>query len=373
MLKFDLMKKDIKQIYVAATRQNDGKTMASVGLFYSMTKRFEKVAYMKPVGQQYQIIDDKKVDKDAILFQRVYDLKDSYEDMSPIAVPKGFTTSYLDNPENDVLRKTLTESHSHLLQENDFLLIEGTGHAGVGSVFDLSNADVAKLFNSKVILVSLGGIGKSIDEIILNKSVFDKLGVEILGVIINKVQQEKYDKISTYVKKSLDRHNLKLLGCIPFVNTLNFPTVESVFNKIGGELLSDKLGQQSIIEKCVIGDSVPHDVLSSLTPNSLFIVPSTREGLIMAALCGNMLDSEIVYYISAIVLTGGKMPHERVLNIIKRAHIPLILVKEDSFTIATKINNMIFKIGHKESDKIEKIQSIFEKYVDVDFIYENLN
>ena len=92
----------------------------------------------------------------------------------------------------------------------------------------------------------------------------------------------------------------------------------------------------------------------------------------MAALCGNMLDSEVVYYISGIVLTGGKMPHERVLNLIKKTHIPLILVEEDSFTIATKLNNMIFKIGHKESDKIETIQSIFEQYVDVDYIEENL-
>lgn len=362
-----------KQIFIAATRQNDGKTMASLGLFYAMTKRFEQVAYMKPVGQQYQVIDDKKVDKDAVLFQRVYDLQDSFEDMSPIAVPSGFTTSYLDNPRRDDYVDRLIQSYNKLIQNNDFLLIEGTGHAGVGSVFDLSNADVAKLFNSKVILVSLGGIGRSIDEIILNKSVFDKLGVEILGVIVNKVKQDKYEKISKYIRKSLERHNLNLLGCIPFVETLNSPTVESVFSKVDGTLLSSELGLQNVIEKCVIGDSVPHEVLSSLTPNSLFIVPSTREGLIMAALCGNILDSEVVYFISGIVLTGGNMPHDRVLNLIKRAHIPLILVKEDSFTIATKINNMIFKIGHKESDKIDKIQTIFEEYVDVDYICENLS
>ena len=105
----------------------------------------------------------------------------------------------------------------------------------------------------------------------------------------------------------------------------------------------------------------------------VIVVPLTLSTTLSSRPAATVLASIVIVDISAIVLTGGKMPHERVLNIIKRAHIPLILVKEDSFTIATKINNMIFKIGHKESDKIEKIQSIFEKYVDVDFIYENLN
>ena len=61
----------------------------------------------------------------------------------------------------------------------------------------------------------------------------------------------------------------------------------------------------------------------------------------MAALCGNLLDSEIVYYVSGIIFTGGKQPHERVLNLIKRTHIPLMVVEEDSFTMATIITNML--------------------------------
>ncbi|RAP28781.1 hypothetical protein DID76_04425 [Candidatus Marinamargulisbacteria bacterium SCGC AG-414-C22] len=365
------MTKSKKKIFIAATRQNDGKTMTSLGLFNAIKKRFPKCGYMKPVGQQYLVIDDKKVDKDAVLFQKCYQLEDSFDVMSPIAVASTFTTTYLDNPKLDFYQEKLLTSFKKLKRKNDFLLIEGTGHAGVGSIFDLSNADVAKLFGSKVILVSLGGIGRSIDEILLNKAVFDLLGVEILGVIINKVRFDKYDKVYEYVSKALRRNQLKLLGCIPYVDFLNNPTVEDVFQKLDGKLLSHKLGFQNRIEKCVIGDTVPNEVLSSLTPNSLFIVPAAREGLIMAALCGNLLDSEVVYFVSGIILTGGKYPHERVLSLIKRAHIPLLLVEEDSFTITTKINNMLIKIGSNDSEKIEKIQDLCEEYVDVDFICEN--
>ena len=148
-----------KQLFIAATRQNDGKTMVSLGLFRAIHSRFERVAYMKPVGQQYIEVEGNKIDKDACLFQEVYDLKERFTDMSPIAVPQGFTQNYIDTPHRDDLSKTLLTARDSLQKESDFLLIEGTGHAGVGSVFDMSNADVAHLFGSKVILVSWEVLG----------------------------------------------------------------------------------------------------------------------------------------------------------------------------------------------------------------------
>ncbi len=75
--------------------------------------------------------------------------------------------------------------------EKDFVLCEGSGHAGVGSVFDLSNAQVAKILGAKVIIVTQGGIGKPIDEVSLNQALFEKEGVEIIGVILNKVLGDK--------------------------------------------------------------------------------------------------------------------------------------------------------------------------------------
>ncbi len=72
-------------------------------------------------------------------------------------------------------------------------LCEGSGHAwGWVSVFDLSNARVAKILGAKVIIVSQGGIGKPIDEIALNQALFEKEGVEVIGVILNKVLGKRW-------------------------------------------------------------------------------------------------------------------------------------------------------------------------------------
>ena len=77
--------------------------------------------------------------------------------MSPIAVEPDFTRRYLSGGITHQLHDRVRTAFDIAAWEKDFVIIEGTGHAGVGSVFDLSNATVAKLLKSKVIIVSRGG------------------------------------------------------------------------------------------------------------------------------------------------------------------------------------------------------------------------
>lgn len=358
----------MKKLFVAATRQNDGKTMVSLGLFHAILRRITKpkLAYIKPVGQQYKLIDGEKIDKDAVLFQKVYDLTDPFKYMSPIAVPSGFTKQYINAPHLDQLKASLLHAQEQLAHGREFFLIEGTGHAGVGSVFDLSNAAVAKLMGAKVVLISQGGIGRAIDEIMLNKAVFELMGAEILGVILNKVKKDKYDQMRPYVEKGLQRHNLKLYGMIPFVDMLIRPCVASIFEKFESSILAGEENILNTVTQCVIGDMVPHDALSHLSRHTMLIVPANREGLIMTMLSNSIFKESRDPFLSGIIFTGGKKPHDRIVEILQKTHTPSICVSDDSFTVATRINNLLVKVRADEPEKIEKAQFLVEKYVDVD-------
>ena len=48
------------------------------------------------------------------------------------------------------------------------------------------------------------GIGKPIDEVALNQALFEKEGVEIIGVILNKVMGEKVDYITDFARRGLN-------------------------------------------------------------------------------------------------------------------------------------------------------------------------
>lgn len=355
----------MKKLYVSATRQNDGKTIVSLGLLKALAKRGLSVGYMKPVGQQYLVIKGQKIDKDVALMQSIFGLQDKLVDMSPIAIPKGFTEDYILRGKANRLSDRVKQAYKQVSKGKEFFLIEGTGHAGVGSVFDMSNSVVTKLLGAKAIIVSLGGIGRPIDEIMLNKAKFDREQVDVLGVIINKVLPSKFSKIDKFVRKGLARKKIDVLGVIPYDDVLSNPSVAELLEDLDGQLLSGEDGLHNIVGKFVIGDMLPHEALDYFSGHTLLIIPGNREELILAALSGYTLGKSKAPPISAIIFTCGIRPHKKIMDLLKRTNIPLILVPQDSFTIASDINHMIFKLRAEDKDKISEIEFLIEKHVDV--------
>ena len=194
--------KILKNIFLSSIYQNAGKTTISIGLFQALRERNLKTTFLKPVGQQVVRVKDSSVDKDSYLIGEIYGRGRKLKEMSPVTIGPGYTEKYIMNPHKDELQNKILKSFASLTKGKDAIIVEGTGHAGVGAVVDNSNADVAHLLGSKVIIISGGGIGRSIDEIVLNKALFELRDVEILGVIVNKVRPDKYEKIHKVDRKS---------------------------------------------------------------------------------------------------------------------------------------------------------------------------
>lgn len=362
----------MKKVYVAATRQNDGKTITCLGLVSALRKRMPNVGYIKPVGQRYVEINGHRIDEDALLIKDVFRLEGDIQDMSPIAIPQGFTEAYIENPNREALATSILASFNRVAEGKDLVLVEGTGHAGVGSVFDMSNGDVAKLLGTKVILVSSGGIGRPIDEIILNKAMFDQFGVDILGVIVNKVQEEKYEKIDRVVRKGLERKGLEVLGVMPYRQVLSSPTIEQLMKDIDGRLLSGEAGLQNSVARIVVGAMSPHEALDFFGPDALLITPGTREDIILAAMSSCVVGVGKLNCMSGIILTGGTEPHPNIMHLIRRTLIPVIIVEDDTFSTVAKIDRLIVKIRSEDHEKIEATEELVEEFVDLDRVMELL-
>jgi hypothetical protein len=88
------------RVFIAATRQNDGKTTTSLGLIGALQKYFPRIGYIKPVGQRFVEIESEKIDEDTVLMDAVYRMDIPLVDMSPIAVEPDFTRKYLQAANN---------------------------------------------------------------------------------------------------------------------------------------------------------------------------------------------------------------------------------------------------------------------------------
>ncbi len=131
-----------KRIFIAATRQNDGKTTTSLGLFSALQKRSEHIGFIKPIGQRFIEQEGYKVDEDTVLLDSVYKVEIPIDAMSPVAIEPSFTRRYLENPDDslEVIIDKMCRAFDRAAYQREYIIIEGSGHAGVGSVFDMSNA-----------------------------------------------------------------------------------------------------------------------------------------------------------------------------------------------------------------------------------------
>ena len=350
-----------KRIFIAATRQNDGKTVLSLGLTMCFMKHTTRIGFIKPVGQRYLVINGEQVDEDSVLVKEVCNLKFSLKDMSPIAVERGFTERFVENGDVKELEEKIFHSYKRVAEGNELVIIEGTGHAGVGSIFGLNNARVAKLLGAKVLLITVGGIGRPFDEIMLNRALFEKEGVEILGVIINKVLPEKMEKVKKVLGKALAEQGLREFGVVPYVKILSSPTLAQIAEALEGEIISDKEINRRV-DNIVVGAMAPHHALSYFLPGSLIITPGDREDIILATMAKG---EEIV----GLILTCGVRPHPTILQLIKKANFPVILVPTDTYTTASRVHDLVVKVRPEDKEKIQVIKDLVEEYISVEEIY----
>jgi BioD-like phosphotransacetylase family protein len=366
------MKKALRKVFISATGQNDGKTTVSIGLIHAFRERFDRVGFIKPVGQRYLIERGKRIDEDSVLIEKICGIECSLQDMSPIAIEKGFTKKCILEGRSGELINKIKKSFERVCKGKDAVVIEGTGHAGVGSVFELSNATVAKMLSSKVVIVASGGIGRPIDEIMLSKALFDKEKVEVAGVIINKVRPEKYDKVNRIVRMGLKKRGLRVLGVIPYKGLLSEPTVAQVLEELKFELLTPGKRLNTYIDKILIGAMAPHDALRYFSDRSLVITPGDREDLLLAVVGFQMDRAPQGLRMAGIILSGGIRPHKTIVDLIKRAGIPLLLADGDTYSVASRVHDLTVKMKPEDSEKTRLAREMIKEYVDIDALIEQL-
>ncbi len=362
----------MKKVFIAATKQNDGKTTVSLGLICNFQKKFKRVGFIKPIGQRYLEEEGLKIDEDSILVEEVCGFKCGLKDMSPIAVEKGFTEKYILRPDKKSITRQIQDSFRRISQKQNLVVIEGTGHAGVGSVFDHSNATVAKLLGAKVIIISSGGVGRPIDEVVLNKALFEKEGVKVLGAIINKVLPDKFEKINRLVRSGLERKGINVLGVISYNPMLARPTIEQILDDSDFQVLTGSEFLEAEVSRVIVGAMEPLDAIKYITNDSLMITPGDRQDMIMTALSCFRDTPDKRPRICGIVLSGGIIPEPPIMNMLEQSHIPVLLAKSDTYDVATHIHDLTVKIRPCDKNKINAVVKLIRDHVDLDKILKGI-
>ena len=358
---------ETKKIFMAATGQHVGKTSMTLGLVSLLRERGFNVGYCKPVGQQYVEIDGKRADKDAVVLASMLGLPLDPDIHSPIIIGGGDTEKYLKNPCPEKLNRRILDAASELEKRHEVIVFEGTGHPGVGSVVDHSNADVASLLGAGVIIVAEGGIGNTIDRLCLSKALFDRPGVEIIGTIINKVKPAKMKKVREALQTGLARKGLLPLGLVPFEETLVYPRLEHIKKAVGADVISGVDGMKKTIRWPVFGTVIDPESTPD-TEEILLVTPADQIDLLLESVARLRMKKGADWRIGGLLLTAGKFIPEEIIPLFDAVGIPVLSTPMDTYTVAARLHDLVAKIDPDSQDKIETVKKLFRDHVGLRFL-----
>ena len=374
-----------RPIFVAATKQHVGKTTTSLAIMSGLQKRFDKVGFLKPVGQQHVAVKDSndnelRVDKDVVLVREHFNLDHvDYGDMSPVIIPAGYTKRYVDGEISfgEQLRD-VENSMYNIAKSSDVVLIEGTGHCAVGSIVGLNNAKVASIIGADMVLVANGGLGKAFDELELNRVLCQHYNVRIAGVIINKVRTDKYEQTKRYMAKAMmDRWGIPLLGCIPDRPYLGCPALLDMENLFKTKLITGaehRFRHYTVNDICVVTTSLTRflENLRRKPSRTLYIAHVTRDDLIVEFL-GEFQRRQVLGgepFEAALLICGRKEKYqvsEEVIDMLNSvAGAPIMIVEKTTHEVTTLIHAYTPKLNIHDESRVSVAVDHYEPYIDFD-------
>ena len=353
-------------LYITDTAPGGGKTVLTLGLVSELGSTFDSVGFIKPVGLARVRAGHDGIDIDAMLIDKVCQTRANIKDMSPLTVSRSIWPKVSADEAERMMQK-IQASFAAVSEGKDVVVVEGTGHAALGTCLGLSNARVAKTLGTQVLLAAAYQDleRNALDTIELNRGYFESHGVPVLGAVVNRVPLDQLDSYREYATGKFEEMGVRLFGCIPEEPALNTFHFLQVSESLDGEMLCGESKAERLIRSVRVGAMVPHRAIEYFQRDCLVITPGDREDVIVTACASASQEGGGP---SGMVLSGGIRPHARIVDLLRASGMPIFLAREDSYTVASKIHDMPLRIQPNDGEKISRVQSLVSSHVEVDGI-----
>ncbi len=359
-----------KALYIATLASHSGKSLVVLGLMRLLLGKMARVGYFRPV------IDDIKsegLDNHIHTVISHFNLNLKPEDVYAMTQSQ-VVELFNDGKPGDIL-DIIIDKYKRLEEAFDFVLVEGSDFASEGSIleFDL-NIDIAKNLGIPAILVD-NAKGKTLEEFCGNLesavNSYEQKGIDVLGVVANKVRPENLQLVKNRLLEELEGKTIPFV--VPRVNNLSHPTIKEIVDALKGEVLFGEESLNNQTGSFGVGAMRLHNYLTYLRDNCLVITPGDRSDIILGALQANL--SENYPTISGILLTGGIVPEEPILQLLKgfEAKVPIISVQQATFEATYAVGNIRSKIYAESKQKIATSIALFNQHIDGELLLQRLD
>ncbi|MGB8700484.1 MAG: phosphotransacetylase family protein [Thermosynechococcaceae cyanobacterium] len=350
-----------KPLLIGSVAAYSGKSAAILGLVPQIAKRGFQFAYGKPLSLRLGTAEAAGPDLDVQFIVSALSLTESQR------VPSMLTLS-----ESDILQQlgdaSTVVSHSlpRLTPEDpalDLLLLEGPGTLSEGQLFGFSLLNQAEQLDAAVLLMARCQSLGMVDELLAAQS---HLGDRLYGVILNDIPPLFAESVARYIVPYLEKRNIPVFGQIPSHPLLRSISVREIVHQLKAEVLccSDRLNL--MVEQLTIGAMNVNSALRyfNRASNMAVVTGGDRTDIQLAALEAST---------NCLILTGHFLPNSIVINRAEDLEVPILSVDLDTLTTVELVDKAFMQARFSETIKVDCIQQLFKKHVDVDRLLDRLN
>jgi len=342
----------MKAVYIASVEGFSGKSVLTISLARIAMEEGLKTGYFKPVSNE--CIPGPRgelVDEDAETMREILGLE---AETCCLKLGKEFL-EYTDK-DSKIFEKIL-ESYRAVSHGKDIVIIEGGSTLSAGSLWGCQAPKMASLLSAELFLVVRYGDDSVIDQLLQARDYCKYWRAEVSGVVLNRVAEEKLERVRSLVKPMLEKEGLKVLGVIPEDRVLGSLTVREIHETLGGELIAGKKGLDNLVETFLIGAMTPESAIKYFrrVKNELIITGGDRTDIVLAALEAGA---------SAVILTGNLYPSVKVLPRADELGIPLIVVPQDTYTTLQSVQKIVGRLKPRDTVRIAAAKKLVQDNVD---------
>ena len=347
-------------LYITSMEPGSGKLVVTLGIMEMLTRRISRVGFFRPV-----IDDDSNPDTDIELICARYGLEISPDEMFGCRAHEA--KAMVAEGRFKELLETIIDKYKALEEKCEFVLCEGLNSQGFISSFDFDiNMTIAKNLASPLAGV-FNGVEKSVSEIADGlKIMADSIRAEgcvLFGAFINRLKPGVLNSLAYALRevKGVDGP----IYLLPEEKELDSPSLAEIVDSLNATcILGDNESLTRVVKQCKIAAMNLNHFLDYIEDSDLIITPGDRADIILGTLA--TFYSYNTPTISGILLTGGLVPPENVMQLVKgmrRFPVPIISATGDTFTTAMAVNNVKARIAAGNERKIALALGLFESSV----------
>jgi len=345
------------ELFIGSTTKYAGKTMAALGILDFWKKKDLKVGYFKPIGKNFTLKEDTKIEEDVSLIKERFSIEDDLSLMCPC---------YLDYQDyiNLVLgklgdaEKKIYSAYEQIKKGKDAVLVGGGQDLFDGSSVGVSNVHFIERLGMPLVLIDAPVFGEvNLDTII---AIQDRMRDKLVGVILNHLPSERVDFIGKYVVPFLESKGIKVWGLIPANPRLSSLSVGEIREVLGGEIICCENRKKEAVESFMVGAMNVEGALKHFRSqaNKAVITGGDRSDIQLAALETST---------KLLILTGGLYPDSPVITAAQEKGVPIMVVGNDTMTVVGKLDTAVRKVSVR-GKRIEESISTFQRYVNREFL-----